>query len=65
MKEQIGKLANMGMRAYSEGFKKTVRQATLFQPSLDPSKFVLEKNVVNNDLVDKFNAFSFFFFVGL
>jgi len=50
---KVRELVDAGVEAYSEGFKKAARQASFFKPSLDSSKFSMDKDVVNGELVDK------------
>jgi len=53
LKEQVSKLATMGLRAFSEGFQRAVFQFSYFQPSMDTSQFNMNKDVVDNELVGK------------
>jgi len=49
---QVRDLDEVGLEGYSEGFKKAARQVVYFEPSLDSSKFILEKDVVDGKLID-------------
>lgn len=40
------------MKAYEEGFMKAMRQTLLFSPELEPTRFVIDKEVVDGALVD-------------
>lgn len=52
LKAEKAELQKSSLEAYEEGFQKVVRQVVHFSSSLDVSQFDLDKDVVDDQLVD-------------